>query len=100
MYLFIEAYVTVTKKKKINITFVFQGVNGSVNGNSTTSVSGINTSVLSTTTASSAGQAKVIISVGGSRKCNQEQNKNQGLDARAVKIKDKVKTMKKKQGKF
>uniref|UniRef100_A0A8C6YEF0 Bromodomain adjacent to zinc finger domain 2B n=1 Tax=Naja naja TaxID=35670 RepID=A0A8C6YEF0_NAJNA len=67
-----------------------KGVNGSVNGNSTTSVSGINTSVLSTTTASSAGQAKVITSVGGSRKCNQEQNKNQVLDARAVKIKDKV----------
>ncbi|XP_070587689.1 bromodomain adjacent to zinc finger domain protein 2B isoform X7 [Erythrolamprus reginae] len=66
-----------------------KGVNGSVNGNSTTSVSGINTSVLSTTTASSTGQAKVITSVGGSRKCNQEQNKNQVLDARAVKIKDK-----------
>ncbi|XP_062972578.1 bromodomain adjacent to zinc finger domain protein 2B isoform X2 [Elgaria multicarinata webbii] len=66
-----------------------KGVNGSVNGNSTTSVSGINTSILSTTTASSAGQAKVITSVGGSRKCNQEQNKNQILDARADKIKDK-----------
>ncbi|XP_077176059.1 bromodomain adjacent to zinc finger domain protein 2B isoform X10 [Paroedura picta] len=66
-----------------------KGVNGSVNGNSTTSVSGINTSVLSTTTASSAGQAKVITSVGRSHKCNQEQNKNQILDARAEKIKDK-----------
>ncbi|XP_061464685.1 bromodomain adjacent to zinc finger domain protein 2B isoform X11 [Rhineura floridana] len=66
-----------------------KGVNGSVNGNSTTSVSGINTSVLSTTTASSAGQAKVITAVGGSRKCNQEQNKNQILDVRADKIKDK-----------
>ncbi|XP_060113151.1 bromodomain adjacent to zinc finger domain protein 2B isoform X9 [Heteronotia binoei] len=66
-----------------------KGVNGSVNGTSTTSVSGINTSVLSTTTASSPGQAKVITSVGGSHKCNQEQNKNQILDARADKIKDK-----------
>ncbi|XP_072838694.2 bromodomain adjacent to zinc finger domain protein 2B isoform X13 [Pogona vitticeps] len=66
-----------------------KGVNGSVNGNSTTSVSGINTSVLPTTTTSSAGQAKVITSVGGSRKCNQEQNKNQILDVRADKIKDK-----------
>uniref|UniRef100_A0A8D2IQE5 Bromodomain adjacent to zinc finger domain protein 2B n=1 Tax=Varanus komodoensis TaxID=61221 RepID=A0A8D2IQE5_VARKO len=66
-----------------------KGVNGSVNGNSTTSVSGINTSILSTTTASSAAQAKVITSVGGSRKCNQENNKNQILDARADKIKDK-----------
>nr|XP_056717571.1 bromodomain adjacent to zinc finger domain protein 2B isoform X5 [Euleptes europaea] len=66
-----------------------KGVNGSVNGNSTTSVSGINTSVLSTTTASSAGQAKVITTVGASHKCNQEQNKSQILDARADKIKDK-----------
>ncbi|XP_066468149.1 bromodomain adjacent to zinc finger domain protein 2B isoform X5 [Tiliqua scincoides] len=66
-----------------------KGVNGSVNGNSTTSVSGINTSVLSTTTASSAGQAKVITSVSGSRKSNQEQSKNQVLDPRTDKIKDK-----------
>ncbi|XP_042303082.1 bromodomain adjacent to zinc finger domain protein 2B isoform X20 [Sceloporus undulatus] len=66
-----------------------KGVNGSVNGNSTTSVSGISMAVLSTTTASSAGQAKVITSVGGSHKCNQEQNKKQILDARADKIKDK-----------
>ncbi|XP_053116491.1 bromodomain adjacent to zinc finger domain protein 2B isoform X16 [Hemicordylus capensis] len=74
---------------KSNRSSLEKGVNGSVNGNSTTSVSGINTSVLSTTTASSAGQAKVITSVGGSRKCNQEQNKNQILDARGDKIKDK-----------
>ncbi|XP_019377874.1 PREDICTED: bromodomain adjacent to zinc finger domain protein 2B isoform X2 [Gavialis gangeticus] len=66
-----------------------KGVNGSVNGNSTTSVSGISTSVLSTTTASSAGQAKAITSGGGSHKCNQDQNKNQLLDTRADKIKDK-----------
>ncbi|KAM7153810.1 bromodomain adjacent to zinc finger domain protein 2B isoform 6-T17 [Macrochelys suwanniensis] len=66
-----------------------KGVNGSVNGNSTTSVSGVNTSVLLTTTASSAGQAKAITSGGGGRKCNQEQNKNQLLDTRADKIKDK-----------
>ncbi|XP_044834235.1 bromodomain adjacent to zinc finger domain protein 2B isoform X3 [Mauremys mutica] len=66
-----------------------KGVNGSVNGNSTTSVSGVNTSVLLTTTASSAGQAKAITSGGGGRKCNQEQNKTQLLDTRADKIKDK-----------
>ncbi|XP_050825108.1 bromodomain adjacent to zinc finger domain protein 2B isoform X2 [Gopherus flavomarginatus] len=66
-----------------------KGVNGSVNGNSTTSVSGVNTSVLLTTTASSAGQAKAITSGGGGRKCNQEQNTNQLLDTRADKIKDK-----------
>ncbi|XP_043380857.1 bromodomain adjacent to zinc finger domain protein 2B isoform X30 [Chelonia mydas] len=65
------------------------GVNGSVNGNSTTSVSGVNTSILLTTTASSAGQAKAMPSGGGGRKCNQEQNKNQLLDTRADKIKDK-----------
>nr|XP_048725491.1 bromodomain adjacent to zinc finger domain protein 2B isoform X21 [Caretta caretta] len=65
------------------------GVNGSVNGNSTTSVSGVNTSILLTTTASSAGQAKAITSGGGGRKCNQEQNKNKLLDTRADKIKDK-----------
>ncbi|XP_043380852.1 bromodomain adjacent to zinc finger domain protein 2B isoform X25 [Chelonia mydas] len=66
-----------------------KGVNGSVNGNSTTSVSGVNTSILLTTTASSAGQAKAMPSGGGGRKCNQEQNKNQLLDTRADKIKDK-----------
>ncbi|XP_075789587.1 bromodomain adjacent to zinc finger domain protein 2B isoform X14 [Pelodiscus sinensis] len=65
-----------------------KGVNGSVNGNST-SVSGVNTSVLLTTTASPAGQAKAITSGGGTRKCNQEQNKTQLLDSRADKIKDK-----------
>uniref|UniRef100_G1NV17 Bromodomain adjacent to zinc finger domain protein 2B n=1 Tax=Myotis lucifugus TaxID=59463 RepID=G1NV17_MYOLU len=65
-----------------------EGVNGSINGNSTSSVSGINTSVLSTT-ASSSGQTKSISSGGGNRKCNQDQNKNQPLDARADKIKDK-----------
>ncbi|XP_032968669.1 bromodomain adjacent to zinc finger domain protein 2B isoform X12 [Rhinolophus ferrumequinum] len=66
-----------------------KGVNGSINGNSTSSVSGINTSVLSTTASSSVGQTKSISSGGGNRKCNQEQNKNQPLDARADKIKDK-----------
>ncbi|XP_058405043.1 bromodomain adjacent to zinc finger domain protein 2B isoform X11 [Diceros bicornis minor] len=66
-----------------------KGVNGSINGNSTSSVSGINTSVPSTTTSSSVGQTKTISSGGGNRKCNQEQNKNQPLDARADKIKDK-----------
>lgn len=67
-----------------------QGVNGSVNGNSPSSVIGINTTVLSTTASSSLGQAKSTSSGGGNRKCNQEQNKNQPLDARADKIKDKV----------
>ncbi|ELK28145.1 PREDICTED: bromodomain adjacent to zinc finger domain protein 2B isoform X4 [Myotis davidii] len=66
-----------------------KGVNGSINGNSTSSVSGINTSVLSTTASSSIGQTKSISSGGGNRKCNQDQNKNQPLDARADKIKDK-----------
>ncbi|XP_060033823.1 bromodomain adjacent to zinc finger domain protein 2B isoform X6 [Erinaceus europaeus] len=66
-----------------------KGVNGSVNGNSTSSVSGVNTSILYTTASSSVGQIKSINSGGGSRKCNQEQNKSQPLDARAVKIKDK-----------
>ncbi|XP_045431471.1 bromodomain adjacent to zinc finger domain protein 2B isoform X19 [Pipistrellus kuhlii] len=66
-----------------------KGVNGSINGNSTSSVSGINTSVLSTTASSSVGQTKSISSGGGNRKCNQDQNKNQPLDARADKIKDK-----------
>ncbi|XP_025117013.3 bromodomain adjacent to zinc finger domain protein 2B isoform X14 [Bubalus bubalis] len=66
-----------------------KGVNGSINGNSTSSVSGINTSVLSTTASSSMGQTKSISSGGGNRKCNQEQNKTQPLDARADKIKDK-----------
>ncbi|XP_047577801.1 bromodomain adjacent to zinc finger domain protein 2B isoform X15 [Lutra lutra] len=66
-----------------------KGVNGSINGNSTSSVSGINTPVLSTTASSSVGQSKSLSSGGGNRKCNQEQNKNQPLDARADKIKDK-----------
>ncbi|EPQ03425.1 Bromodomain adjacent to zinc finger domain protein 2B [Myotis brandtii] len=66
-----------------------KGVNGSINGNSTSSVSGINTPVLSTTASSSVGQTKSISSGGGNRKCNQDQNKNQPLDARADKIKDK-----------
>lgn len=73
-----------------HVCFYFQGVNGSINGNSTSSVSGINTPVLSSTASSSVGQTKSISSGGGNRKCNQEQNKNQPLDARAEKIKDKV----------
>ncbi|XP_044525045.1 bromodomain adjacent to zinc finger domain protein 2B [Gracilinanus agilis] len=66
-----------------------KGVNGSVNGNSTSPVSGIGTSVLSATASSSTGQTKAMTSGGGSRKCNQDQSKNQLLDARADKIKDK-----------
>ncbi|XP_033087268.1 bromodomain adjacent to zinc finger domain protein 2B isoform X18 [Trachypithecus francoisi] len=66
-----------------------KGINGSINGNNTSSVIGINTSVLSTTASSSMGQTKSTSSGGGNRKCNQEQSKNQPLDARVDKIKDK-----------
>nr|XP_045002807.1 bromodomain adjacent to zinc finger domain protein 2B isoform X19 [Jaculus jaculus] len=66
-----------------------KGINGSVNGNSISSVIGVNTSVLSTTTSSSVGQSKSTSSGGGNLKCNQEQSKNQPLDSRADKIKDK-----------
>ncbi|XP_074159467.1 bromodomain adjacent to zinc finger domain protein 2B isoform X26 [Sminthopsis crassicaudata] len=65
-----------------------KGVNGSVNGNSPSPVSGISTSVLAATASSSTGQTKAM-TPGGSRKCNQDQTKNQLLDARADKIKDK-----------
>ncbi|NXX75732.1 BAZ2B protein, partial [Urocolius indicus] len=66
-----------------------KGVNGSLNGNSTTAISGISTSVLSTTIATSAGQVKAITSGAGGRKYNQEQSKVQLLDTRPDKIKDK-----------
>ncbi|XP_013374156.1 PREDICTED: bromodomain adjacent to zinc finger domain protein 2B isoform X4 [Chinchilla lanigera] len=66
-----------------------KGVNGSINGNSTSSVIGMNTSVLSTAASNSMGQIKNTGSGGGNRKCNQEQSKNQPLDSRADKIKDK-----------
>ncbi|XP_054237354.1 bromodomain adjacent to zinc finger domain protein 2B [Indicator indicator] len=66
-----------------------KGINGSLNGNSTTAVSGVSTSVLSTSIATSAGQAKAITSGAGGRKYNQEQCKVQLLDTRADKIKDK-----------
>ncbi|XP_012997864.1 bromodomain adjacent to zinc finger domain protein 2B isoform X11 [Cavia porcellus] len=66
-----------------------KGVNGSINGNSTSSVIGANTSVLSTTASNSMGQTKSTSSSGGNRKCNQEQSKNQPLDCRADKNKDK-----------
>nr|AOW69624.1 Baz2B [Castor fiber] len=66
-----------------------KGVNGSVNGNSTSSVIGVNSSVLSTTASSSMGQTKSTSSGGGNLKCNQEHSKNQPLDARTDKIKDK-----------
>ncbi|KAM6078650.1 bromodomain adjacent to zinc finger domain protein 2B isoform 4-T4 [Theristicus caerulescens] len=66
-----------------------KGINGSLNGNSTTAVSGISTSVLSTSTATSAGQVKAITSGAGGRKFSQEQSKIQLLDTRADKIKDK-----------
>ncbi|XP_054404933.2 bromodomain adjacent to zinc finger domain protein 2B isoform X6 [Pongo abelii] len=66
-----------------------KGVNGSINGSNTSSVIGVNTSVLSTTASGSMGQTKSTSSGGGSRKCSQEQSKNQPLDARVDKIKDK-----------
>ncbi|XP_048201327.1 bromodomain adjacent to zinc finger domain protein 2B isoform X10 [Perognathus longimembris pacificus] len=66
-----------------------KGINGSVNGNSTSSVIGVNTSVLATTASSSVGQTKSTSSGGGNVKCNQEQSKSQPLDGRADKIKDK-----------
>lgn len=66
-----------------------KGINGSVNGNSASSVLGVSTSVLSTPASSSMGQNQSTSSGGGSLKCHQEQSKNQPLDARADKIKDK-----------
>ncbi|XP_021121468.1 bromodomain adjacent to zinc finger domain protein 2B isoform X7 [Heterocephalus glaber] len=74
---------------KSNRTVPEKGVNGSINGNSTSSVIGVNTSVLSTTASNSIGQTKSTSSGGGNRKCNQEQSKSQPLDSRADKIKDK-----------
>ncbi|NXM31054.1 BAZ2B protein, partial [Oxyruncus cristatus] len=66
-----------------------KGVNGSLNGSSTTSVSAVSTSVLSTSIATAAGQGKAVTSGAGGRKYNQEQSKVQLLDTRADKIKDK-----------
>nr|XP_038037672.1 bromodomain adjacent to zinc finger domain protein 2B isoform X7 [Anas platyrhynchos] len=66
-----------------------KGINGSLNGNSTTAVCGVSTSVLSTSIAVSAGQVKTTTSGAGGRKYNQEQSKAQLLDTRADKIKDK-----------
>lgn len=66
-----------------------KGINGSVNGNSASSVLGVGTSVLSTPASSSMGQNQSTSSGGGNLKCHQEQSKSQPLDARADKIKDK-----------
>ncbi|NXU75132.1 BAZ2B protein, partial [Oreotrochilus melanogaster] len=66
-----------------------KGINGSLNGNNTTAVSGISTSVLSTTIATSAGQVKAVTSGAECRKYSQEQSKVQILETRADKIKDK-----------
>ncbi|XP_021253293.1 bromodomain adjacent to zinc finger domain protein 2B isoform X9 [Numida meleagris] len=66
-----------------------KGINGSLNGSSTTAASGVSTSVLSTSIATSAGQVKAVTSGAGGRKYNQEQSKVQLLDTRADKIKDK-----------
>lgn len=72
-------------------------MNGSLNGNNTTVVSGISTSVLSNSTATPAGQVKAVTSGAGGRKYNQEQSKAHLLDTRADKIKDKVNTQEKPQ---
>ncbi|XP_068877508.1 bromodomain adjacent to zinc finger domain protein 2B isoform X16 [Aphelocoma coerulescens] len=66
-----------------------KGVNGSLNGNSTTAVSALSTSVLSSSVATSAGPVKTATSGAGGRRYNQEQSKVQLLDTRADKIKDK-----------
>ncbi|NXF74357.1 BAZ2B protein, partial [Sclerurus mexicanus] len=66
-----------------------KGVNGSLNGSSTTAVSAVSTSVLSTSITTSTGQGKAVTSGAGGRKYNQEQSKVQLLDTRADKIKDK-----------
>ncbi|XP_037997889.1 bromodomain adjacent to zinc finger domain protein 2B isoform X14 [Motacilla alba alba] len=66
-----------------------KGMNGSLNGSSTTAVSALSTSVLSTSIATSAGAVKNVTSGAGGRKYNQEQSKVQLLDTRADKIKDK-----------
>ncbi|XP_027763305.1 bromodomain adjacent to zinc finger domain protein 2B isoform X3 [Empidonax traillii] len=66
-----------------------KGVNGSLNGSSTTAVSAVSTSVLSTSIETLAGQGKAVTSGAGGRKYNQEQSKVQLLDTRADKIKDK-----------
>ncbi|XP_014746106.1 PREDICTED: bromodomain adjacent to zinc finger domain protein 2B isoform X9 [Sturnus vulgaris] len=66
-----------------------KGVNGSLNGSSTTAVSALSTAVLSTGIAASAGAVKTVTSGAAGRKYNQEQSKVQLLDTRADKIKDK-----------
>ncbi|XP_050195278.1 bromodomain adjacent to zinc finger domain protein 2B isoform X8 [Myiozetetes cayanensis] len=66
-----------------------KGVNGSLNGSSTTAVSAVSTSVLSTSIETLAGQGKAVTSGAGGRKYNQEQSRVQLLDTRADKIKDK-----------
>ncbi|XP_071291673.1 bromodomain adjacent to zinc finger domain protein 2B isoform X11 [Agelaius tricolor] len=66
-----------------------KGMNGSLNGSSTSAVSALSTSVLSASIATSAGPVKSVTSGAGGRKYNQEQSKVQLLDTRADKIKDK-----------
>ncbi|XP_051022044.1 bromodomain adjacent to zinc finger domain protein 2B [Acomys russatus] len=78
-----------TSGKNSNRSGPEKGINGSVNGNSASSVLGVNTSVLSTPAASCMGQSQTSGPGGGTLKCHQEQNKSQPLDARADKIKDK-----------
>uniref|UniRef100_A0A803WCT1 Bromodomain adjacent to zinc finger domain protein 2B n=1 Tax=Ficedula albicollis TaxID=59894 RepID=A0A803WCT1_FICAL len=66
-----------------------KGINGSLNGNSTSTVSALSTSVLSTGSAASAGAVKAVTSGAAGRKYSQERSKVQLLDTRADKIKDK-----------
>ncbi|RMB92574.1 hypothetical protein DUI87_31028 [Hirundo rustica rustica] len=66
-----------------------KGINGSLNGNSTTAISALSTSMLSTSIATLAGPVKTVTSGAGGRKYNQEQSKVQLLDTRVDKIKDK-----------
>uniref|UniRef100_A0A8C5TDY4 Bromodomain adjacent to zinc finger domain protein 2B n=1 Tax=Malurus cyaneus samueli TaxID=2593467 RepID=A0A8C5TDY4_9PASS len=74
---------------KSNRSNTDKGVNRSLNGNSTTAVSALSTSVLSTSIATSAAPGNTGTSGAGGRKYNPEQSKVQLLDARADKIKDK-----------
>uniref|UniRef100_A0A8C3QYS5 Bromodomain adjacent to zinc finger domain protein 2B n=1 Tax=Cyanoderma ruficeps TaxID=181631 RepID=A0A8C3QYS5_9PASS len=66
-----------------------KGINGSLNGSSTTAVSALSTSMLSTSIATLATPVKTVTSGAGGRKYNQEQSKVQLLDTRTDKIKDK-----------
>ncbi|NXD26142.1 BAZ2B protein, partial [Spelaeornis formosus] len=74
---------------KSNRSNTDKGINGSLNGSSTTAVPALSTSVLCTSIAASAGAVKTGTSGAAGCKYNQEQSKVQLLDIRADKIKDK-----------